>query len=69
MTDTSDWFKSFKPFLERVMKLKVKMLEKNLSQAKATCVPPCSGFIHATIAPSNNHIWAGCKKCGRSLIE
>jgi len=66
---TDNWLADYVPWINRVMKLKAKMLEKKLSRAKATCLPPCKGFIYASIAPSNKHIWANCSECKRRLME
>lgn len=60
---------SMMPWFERVLKLKDKMKEKNLVNAKATCVPPCKGFIVATLAGPKKHIHARCTECKKQMME
>lgn len=66
--DKDFWGKHIE-FLERVIKLKKKMLEKGLQRARATCVAPCEGFIMAALAPNNKHIRAHCTVCKRQMME
>lgn len=64
-----DFWAGVKPWMERVFKLKKKMLEKGLRKAKATCEPPCKGFIVGYLAGPKNHIHARCIECKLSLME
>lgn len=64
----ASWMADFMPFFERVMKLKVKMLERGLRAARAKCL--CEGGeIRAALAGKKNHIHARCGTCKRQVME
>lgn len=51
------------------LKMKAAMVKKGLFKAKAKC-PECEGYLMATRAKSNGHIWMKCTgSCKRSMME
>jgi hypothetical protein len=62
------WIAEAMPFVNRVMKLKAKMIERGLKQARAKCL--CDGGeIRASIAGRKPHIHAHCDKCKQRVME
>ena len=55
--------------MQTAAKFKKVMNKKNLLRAKTKC-PRCGSWLHASIAPRNNHIHMSCEgKCGMSMME
>lgn len=62
------WVEDMMPWLNRVMKLKAKMIERGLRQARAKCL--CDGGeIRAVLRGPKNHIHAGCDRCKQQVME
>ena len=55
--------------IQTAAKFKKVMNKKKLLRAKTRC-PRCGSWLHARIAPRNNHIHMRCEgKCGMSMME
>ena len=62
------WVDEVMPWLNRVMKLKAKMIERGLVDARAKCL--CDGGeIRARLAGPKKHIHARCDKCKQQVME
>lgn len=63
-------FENSMEFVERVILLKKRMLERKLSRARTNCtIGGCEGTIVATLAGRKNHVHARCDTCNLQIME
>jgi len=57
-------------FIERMITLKTRMMQRKLRRARTNCtINGCDGMVHATLNGPKNHIHARCDKCHLMIME
>lgn len=65
----SDFMKSVASTIRDAVKLKARMLERNLTSAKVIC-PECAGMLHGRLVGRKNHMRFWCDgACKHQMME